>query len=96
MADAYTLTQADVDGCRRILAKLEEIDGQLGGFSVGNVQGARKSATATVHYAHGGDPFATAEAISYALESVPNLALLCKKVIAHHETHGGGGGPDAG
>lgn len=87
MAEPYTLTEADVDGCRKILAKLTEFDQQLGGYYVGAISGHQKSATATVHYERGGDPMATAAAVSYALENIPNLGHLCKKVIAHYETH---------
>jgi hypothetical protein len=86
-SEPYTITQADVEGCRLIVAQLEELDAKTGGYSVGNVRGHKKSATATVHYRRGSDPFTTGHAISYALDSVPNLGVLCKKVIAHFDTH---------
>jgi hypothetical protein len=87
MAERYTLTEADVDGCRKILARLEELDALTGGYRVGSVQGHTGSATATVHYASRPGPQVTAEAISHALESVATLGQLCKKVIAHYETN---------
>lgn len=87
MAESYTLTQADVEGCRKILARLGELDDQTGGFYVDDVQGYRKSATATVRYAREGGALATAEAIAYALDNIATLGHLCKKVIAHCETH---------
>lgn len=87
MAEQYTLTQADVDGCRQILARLAELDEKTGGYYVDSVQGHGKSATATVHYALTAGPLVTAEAVAHALDSVSNLGQLCKKVIAHAETH---------
>lgn len=62
MADRYTLTAADVDGCRKVLAEIDELGDKLGGFRVGYVNGARKSATATVHVDKPSDPFTTAVA----------------------------------
>lgn len=96
MAERYSLTQADVDGCREILARLEEIDAQTGGYRVGSVQGHTGSATATVHYVQKPGPLATSEAIAFVLDRVGDLGLLCKKVIAHCETHPEqiGGGSD--
>lgn len=85
--ERYTLTAADVDGCRKILAEIDELGEKLGGFRVGYVNGARKSATATVHFDRATDPFTTAAAVTRAVESLPMVGLLCKKVIAHAETH---------
>lgn len=87
MAEPYTLTEADVDGCRRILARLAELDAQTGGYRVGSVQGHTGSATVTVHYALKPGPLATSQAVQHALDQVENLGLLCKKVIAHFETN---------
>jgi hypothetical protein len=87
MAERYTLTQADVDGCRKILAQIDELDAALGGFRVGYVNGAQKSATATVHFDKTTDPFTTAAAVTRAVGSLPVLGLLCKKIIAHYETN---------
>lgn len=87
MTVEYTLTQADLDGCRAILAKLADLDEQTGGYSIGSIQGRTSSATATVHYARKPGPIATAQAVQHSLDSVENLGLLCKKVIAHFETH---------
>jgi hypothetical protein len=89
MAERYTLTRADVDGCRKILAQIDELDAALGGFRVGHVNGAQKSATATVHFDKTSDPFTTAAAVTRAVESLPMIALLCKKIVAHCETNPG-------
>lgn len=91
VAERYTLTAADVDGCRQILAQLEGFEAKIGGYSVGNVNGHQKSATATVRFDRGGDPFVTAEAVDCYLNSAVTLALVCRKVIAHWETHMAGG-----
>jgi hypothetical protein len=87
MGERYTLTQADIADCRTILARLEELDTQTGGYRVGSVQGHTGSATATVHYASRPGPLVTSDAICHALESVATLGQLCKKVIAHFETN---------
>lgn len=94
MADRYTLTAADVEGCRKILADLEGFEAKTGGYTVGSVQGHRQSATATVRFERGGDPFVTAEAIHCYLASAAALALVCRKVIAHHETNGAPATPE--
>jgi hypothetical protein len=85
--ERYTLTQADVDGCREILARLESLDAKTGGYAVGSVQGHRKSATATVHYRLEAGPAATYEAIDFVLDNADRFGLLAKKVVAHFETH---------
>lgn len=87
MPEEYTLRRSDVDACRRILGRLEEIDAQTGGYRVGSIQGHRGSATATVHYENRPGAVSTGEALAYSLESVGVLGHLCRKVIAHCETH---------
>lgn len=84
---SYTLTAADADGCRQILADLAEMEADLGGFRVGYVNGARKSATATVHFDKAAGPFSTAAAVTRAVECLPTVALLAKKIVAHYDTH---------
>ena len=87
MTDPYTLTAADIEGARQILAVLEETDRLTGGYSVGQIQGHRKSATATAHYEKAAGPMATADAMDRALNSPTVLGLLCKKLIAHADAH---------
>jgi hypothetical protein len=81
------MTQADVDGCREILAELEGIQAKTGGYAVGSVQGHRKSATATVHYRLEAGPAVTSEAIGFVLDNADVFGALARKVIAHFETH---------
>jgi hypothetical protein len=85
--ERYTFTQADVAGCRQIVARLEDLDAKTGGYAVGSVQGHRKSATATVHYRLEAGPAATSDAISYVLDNADIFGTLAKKVVAHFETH---------
>lgn len=87
MAERYRLTAADVDGCRRIVAKLDELDRLTGGYQVGHIQGHPGSATATVHYDRRPGPAATSDAISFVLENAAVFGLLAKKIVAHAETH---------
>lgn len=90
MADeAYALTEADVDGCRKILAQLEGFEEKAGGYTIGNIQGHKQSATATVRFERSPGALVTAEAINCYLASAATLALVCRKVIAHYDTHAG-------
>lgn len=87
MAESYSLTQADVDGCREILAQLEQYETKVGAYTVGTVQGHQASATATVRFDKVSDPFTTAEAVSRYLASAATLALVCRKLITHCDSH---------
>lgn len=90
MSEPYTLTERDIEGCRTILAQLEAAEAQTGAHSLGPVQAHTGSATATIRFERQPGPLATAEAISLIISSGQALALICRKVIAHYETHGGG------
>lgn len=87
VAEPYTLTQADLDGCRKILAQLEGHEAKTGGYAIGPIQGNQGSATATVRFERSADPLAAAAAIDCYLASPVTLTLVCQKLIAHFETH---------
>jgi hypothetical protein len=86
--DPYTLTEADIAACREILAQLEEIDREVGGYYVDSVQGHMQSATVTIRYQRKAGALATARAADVGCQAVDRLGTLCKKVISHYETHG--------
>lgn len=91
MADGperYTISPADVDGCRAILARLEGHDRTCGGYAVGSIQGYPASAQAVVRFDRSPGAMVTSEALATMLDAPERLALVCKKVIAHFDTHG--------
>lgn len=86
--DAYTLNEADVKGCKKLLQQLLDIDAQTGGYRISNVQGYKGSAQITIQFEKSPGPLACSDVAYIHADGADKLGLLLKKVIAHWNTNG--------
>jgi hypothetical protein len=86
--DAYTLNEADVEGARKLLQQLLDIDAQTGGYRISNVQGYKGSAQITVQFEKSPGAEACCDAAYIHADGADKLGLVLKKMIAHWNTNG--------
>jgi hypothetical protein len=84
---SYTLSDDDIQACRRILRRMLADDQVTGGYAIGNVQAYPSKAQVMVEFANKCGALATGEIAARTADSSDKLGSLCRKVIAHYDTH---------
>ena len=83
----YTLTEDDIQACRRILRRMMADDEITGGYAIGNVQAYPSKAQVMIEFANKCGALASGEIAARTADNSDKLGTLCRKVIAHYDTH---------